>query len=127
MIDSREPGGRIMKQEEADTAPSVRSGDEFVHITPTSPADTHVTTGSVLWTLAHNNSTAQARQWLTANGFELELQIWTGAHVSGQEDLCWSQLFPSETALVEAAVAKKRQLEASGWLEDLETAPRSAI
>jgi hypothetical protein len=76
--------------------------------------------GSVLWTLTHDQSTAQARGWRTDAGYELELQIWTGTRVEGAEDLCWSQLFPSESSLADAARAKKQQLEASGWLEDID-------
>ena len=83
--------------------------------------DSHITAGNILWTMTHEKSTAQARQWRTPGGYELELQIWSGPHVEGQEDLCWSQLFTSEEALAEAARAKKRQLEASGWLEQLDT------
>ena len=103
--------------------------DEFVH-TPTSARvasplpDAHVTAGNVLWTLAQNGSTAQARRWITPSGYELELQMWTGPRIEGQEDLCWSQLFTSEDALAEAALAKKRQLEAAGWLEDIDTSAR---
>lgn len=85
--------------------------------------DSHITAGNVLWTLTHEQATAQARRWLTPAGLELELQIWSGAHVEGQEDLCWSQLFTAEEALAEAALAKKRQLEAAGWLEQLDARP----
>jgi hypothetical protein len=75
----------------------------------------------VLWTLTQKNSTAQARRWVTAMGLELEMRIWTGALVHGEEDLSWSQLFASEEALAEMALAKKRQLEAAGWMEDIDT------
>jgi hypothetical protein len=115
-----------MKKREDDRVSSVASGDDFVQTVPTAGTDPHISTGDVLWTLANNGSTAQARRWTTASGFELELQIWTGPRVAGDEDLCWTQLFPSESALAEAAQAKKQQLEASGWLEDLESpAPAS--
>ena len=76
--------------------------------------------GHVLWTLTNKESTAQARRWVTQFGFELEMQIWTGVRVVGQEDLCWSQLFASEESLADTALAKKRQLQASGWLEDID-------
>ena len=86
--------------------------------------DSHVSAGNVLWTLTHKESTAQARRWITPTGFELELQIWTGSRVEGEEDLCWSQLFTDDAALAAAAVAKKRQLQAGGWLEDVVITPR---
>jgi hypothetical protein len=88
---------------------------------PPVPEDAHISTGAVLWTLTHGDSTAQARRWLTPAGHELELHIWSGVRIEGQEDLCWTQRFPSEEALVAAAVIKKKQLEASGWLEDITT------
>ena len=116
-----------MKRRQTDRVAPAPGDDEFIHVTAT-PArvntplpDAHVTAGNVLWTLTHHGSTAQARRWITAGGYELELQIWSGTRVEGQEDLCWSQLFASEAALAEAAAAKKRQLEASGWLEQLDT------
>ena len=85
--------------------------------------ETHITTGDVLWTLTQRESTAQARRWITETGFELEMRIWTGPHVEGQEDLSWSQLFTTEEALAEISLAKKRQLEAAGWVADIDTAP----
>lgn len=129
MMDSRDAGDQIMKRRPATRAARSPRADEFVHMPATtrvgSPLpDTHVAAGNVLWTLAHNGSMAQARRWITPLGYELELQIWTGPRVEGQEDLCWSQLFGTEEALAEAALAKKRQLEASGWLEDLDTSAR---
>ena len=96
------------------------SSMQNAHVAP----DTHVTAGQVLWTLTQDESTAQARQWITPTGYELELQIWSGPRVVGEEDLCWSQLFAREEALSEAALAKKRQLVASGWLETIDATPR---
>jgi hypothetical protein len=105
------------------------AGDEFVR-GPASPAppaalaspdtDSHVSTGHVLWTLTKGNSTAEARRWVTGIGLELELQIWTGPRVQGDEDLSLVQVFTSEAPLAETSLAKKRQLEADGWLEDIE-------
>ena len=86
-------------------------------------ADVPVSSGFVLWTLSKGDSTAEARQWDTAGGCELELQIWTGPRMPGEEDLSWVQVFASEERLAEMARAKKRQLEASGWVEDLEATP----
>ena len=107
------------------------TGEAEFALSPTTPSasvtsthDTHVTVGNVLWTLNQNGSTAQARRWITPNGYELELQIWTGPRVEGQEDLCWSQLFASEEALAAAATAKKHQLEGAGWLEDIDIVAR---
>jgi hypothetical protein len=130
MIDSRKPGEQIMKDEQARRAARASTGDIFLRAANPDPSgttpepQTHITEGHVLWTLTHDQSTAQARRWQTASGCELELQIWTGAHVAGQEDLCWTQLFASDAALAEAALAKKQQLEASGWLEQIDTTPR---
>jgi hypothetical protein len=78
------------------------------------------TAGEILWTLTRQAATAQARRWTSSTGVELEFLVWTGTRIEGQEDLCWSQLFPHEEALMEAALAKKRQLESSGWLEDID-------
>lgn len=126
MSDSREMDGQVSKAPRASIVDRVPGSDEFVHTrTPHSPThERPLTAGSVLWTLAQNRSIARARRWITPLGFELELQIWTGSYIEGQEDLCWTQLFPSEDALVEAALAKKQQLEASGWLEDIDSTPR---
>jgi hypothetical protein len=107
------PAGAIVK------APGT---DQFVHATVQQTL--HVAEGNVLWTLSSAGSTAQARRWITATGFELEMLIWSGAHVDGQEELCWSQLFASDELLAETSLAKKRQLEAAGWLEDLDAAAR---
>lgn len=116
-----------------DTTARTRSAGTYVHaggrlVSPMHDAhvahDTHVTVGNVLWTLTQNGSTAQARRWITAAGYELELQIWSGARIEGQEDLSWSQLFTAEDELSEAAAAKKRQLVASGWLEDIDATAR---
>lgn len=124
MIDSRKPGAQIMKDEQAGHAlpgskhnGSMHGGnDESPGQTPDQTA--HISEGHVLWTLTNGQSTAQARRWQTASGYELELQMWTGTHVAGQEDLCWTQLFASDAMLAEAALAKKQQLEASGWVEE---------
>ena len=126
MSDSPEHGEHVVPARPADPAASVPSGDEFVTqaVATDTAKDSAITTGYVLWTLTHQDSTAQARRWNTANGFELDLQIWTGVRVEGQEDLCWSQLFATEDALADTALAKKRQLEASGWLEDIDTIAR---
>jgi hypothetical protein len=107
--------------------PRSRGGDEFVRspspppADPATASDSHVTPGSVLWTLTRGNSTAEARRWVTATGLELELQIWTGTRVRGEEDLSWVQFFSSEEPLAGTADAKKRQLEAAGWVEDIPT------
>lgn len=85
--------------------------------------DVHLTPGVLLWTLTHHASTAQARRWSTATGYELEMVMWTGERIAGQEDLSWSQLFASDDALARAALAKKRQLESAGWLEELDVSP----
>jgi hypothetical protein len=127
MIDSRKSGEPIIDSPADGSAPT--SGeDEFVHATTVSAPHPlhhpHVTAGDVLWTLTHDHTTAQARCWATQSGFELEMHIWTGVRVAGQEDLCWSQLFTSHEALASAALAKKQQLEASGWLEEIETRAR---
>jgi hypothetical protein len=126
MIDSRDRGAQIMKRRRADNVAHATRGDHCVHTgAPLARAikplgDAHVTAGNVLWTMTHNGSTAQARRWITPAGFEFELQIWTGTRVDGEEDLCWSQLFPSEESLADAAQVKRRQLEASGWLEQID-------
>jgi hypothetical protein len=129
MIACREPGDQIMKRRQVEDPVGPTTGDNFHHTRgarrlPSPLHDSHVAVGSVLWTLTHQDSTAQARRWVTPTGFELELQIWTGARVEGEEDLCWSQLFTADDALAAAALAKKRQLEATGWLEDLDTTAR---
>jgi hypothetical protein len=127
MIDIRNSGDQIMQRRQSPTAARV-SRDALVHepasTARTPSATTHVTAGNVLWTLTHGNSTAQARRWMTPSGYELELLIWTGSRIEGQEDLCWSQLFQAEDALTDTASIKKQQLEASGWLEDIDTAAR---
>ena len=111
-----------MKRSQADSSTRSSRADELVHPVPaTSSQDTHVTTGNVLWTLTQHNSTAQARRWMTKGGYELEMNIWTGARVEGEEDLRWTQLFPTEEALAEAALKKKLQLEGAGWKEDIDT------
>lgn len=104
------------------------TSDEFVRSAVSAVADasasvtaTHVSAGDVVWTLSKGNSLAEARRWVTATGFELELQIWTGPRVPGGEDLSWVRIFTSEELLTETAHAKKRQLEASGWVEDIHT------
>ncbi len=70
------------------------TGDEFVHSPAPAPSAAsspvtggHVSAGNILWTLTKGNSTAEARRWVTATGLELELQIWTGPRVQGDEDL----------------------------------------
>jgi hypothetical protein len=111
--------------------PRSPSGDEFVRIPSpvadppavSATSDSSVTQGYVLWTLTKGPSTAEARRWVTATGLELELQIWTGARVRGEEDLSWVQLFSSEETLAGTADAKKRQLEAAGWVEDIPLTP----
>ena len=118
-----------MKRRQAEDLVGPTPGDNFHHSRsaqqlPSVMHDSHVTVGNVLWTLTHHDSTAQARRWVTPTGFELELQIWTGTRVEGEEDLCWSQLFTADDLLADAALAKKRQLEATGWLEDLDTTAR---
>jgi hypothetical protein len=70
--------------------------------------------------LTKGNSTAEARRWSTASGLELELHIWSGPRIRGEEDLSWVQIFPSEELLAAMALAKKRQLEDAGWVEQLE-------
>lgn len=82
--------------------------------------ESHVSEGRILWTLTLEASTAQARCWVTPSGFELQLEIWTGARIEGQEDLCWTQLFASDRELTTAADAKKTQLLGSGWLEQID-------
>jgi hypothetical protein len=127
MMDSRDGGEPIMKRAPGDTAARAASADEFVRTTAVpavAKGDVRVTSGNVLWTLTNRNSTAQARRWITPAGFEFEMHIWTGARVEGQEDLCWTQLFTTEAALADAALAKKRQLEAAGWLETIDTSAR---
>jgi hypothetical protein len=130
MIDSKRPGDRIIKRRRPAARRSQRpDADQFVHTPAPLPqgsvdSRSHVTSGNVLWTLTHQNSTAQARRWMTPTGCELEMHIWTGARIEGQEDLTWSQRFPNDEALVEAALAKKRQLEAAGWLEAVDATPR---
>jgi hypothetical protein len=120
MIDSKRPGDRIIKRRRpARRANAPQLADAFVHTPGNAPA--HVSSGNVLWTLTQQNSTAQARRWITPSGFELEMHIWTGARIEGQEDLTWSQRFPNLEALAEMALAKKRQLEAAGWLEAVDT------
>lgn len=108
---------------------SVATGDEFARgpatlatsAAPASPVtSSHVRTGHILWTLIKGTSTAEARRWVTPIGLELELQIWTGPRVQGDEDLSWVQVFTSEEPLAETSLAKKRQLEADGWVEDIE-------
>jgi hypothetical protein len=74
----------------------------------------------VLWTLTRAGATAQARRRNVAGGFQLEMSIWTGPRVDGQEDLCWLQRFTAESALDDTALGKKRQLIAAGWLEDID-------
>jgi hypothetical protein len=110
--------------------PRSRSGDAFVRIpsppgadasTASATSNSHLTPGYVLWTLTRGHSTAEARRWVTATGLELELQIWTGSRVRGEEDLSWVQFFSSEAPLADTAEAKKRQLEAAGWVEDIPT------
>lgn len=96
------------------------TGDEFVRSSVPAVADASAS-GAVIWTLSKGNSIAEARRWVTATGWELELQIWTGARVPGGEDLSWVRIFISEELLAETAHAKKRQLEASGWVEDIHT------
>jgi hypothetical protein len=129
MIDSRDAGEAIMKRNQADSSTTGPSReDAFVHTAAdaarvVASANTHLTSGNVLWTLTQRDSTAQARRWITPSGLELEMQIWTGAKVEGQEDLSWTQMFPSEETLADAALAKKRQLEAAGWMEDIDTTP----
>jgi hypothetical protein len=54
-------------------------------------AQSRVSSGEVLWTLTRGNSTAEARRWSTASGLELELHIWTGPRIRGEEDLSWVQ------------------------------------
>jgi hypothetical protein len=119
MSDSKPPGEHVAKTGEKDRAerhpPPARN--------PNSSGDTHITTGNVLWTLTRQESTAQARRWITEHGFELEMRIWTGPLVEGEEDLSWSQLFATEEALAETALAKRRQLESAGWVADIDTAP----
>jgi hypothetical protein len=83
-------------------------------------ATPRVTSGEVLWTLTRGNSTAEARRWSTASGLELELHIWSGPRIRGEEDLSWVQIFPTEQLLAAMALAKKRQLEDAGWVEQLE-------
>jgi hypothetical protein len=83
-------------------------------------ANPRVTSGEVLWTLTRGNSTAQARRWSTASGLELELHIWSGPRIRGEEDLSWVQIFPTEALLAAMALAKKRQLEDAGWVEQIE-------
>lgn len=80
--------------------------------------ESHVVAGVVLWTMRKNGGLARARGWRTAEGFELEVQIWSGVPVDGQEDLVWAQRFPAETSLNDAALARKHQLQAMGWVED---------
>jgi hypothetical protein len=79
-----------------------------------------VTPGDVLWTMTKGDGTAEARRWVSPNGLELELQIWTGPRVRGKEDLSWVQIFPTQELLEAMALAKKRQLEGAGWVEQLE-------
>jgi hypothetical protein len=124
MVDSGHPGEPLIDKAAESTALAVPQ-PERPHPPAQLPAHAvastaHVTSGNVLWTLAHNGSTAQARRWIVANGYEFDLRIWSGVRVEGQEDLSWSQLFATEEALAETAVAKKQQLEASGWLEVLD-------
>jgi hypothetical protein len=124
MSDPRDSGEHVIKIGPADPLAKMAGADEFVHTPAATSRETHITLGHVLWTLTHNGSTAQARRWVTAGGFELQMQIWSGARVDGQEDLCWTQLFATDELLADTALAKKRQLEASGWLEDLEASAR---
>jgi hypothetical protein len=86
--------------------------------------ETALSAGDVLWTLTRDNSTAEARRWVTPTGLELELQIWTGARLRGEEDLSWVQIFPTEELLEAMALAKKRQLENAGWIEQLDILAR---
>ena len=86
-------------------------------IAPPAATEQHVARGSVLWTLTKGPSTAEARRWITALGFELEVQIWKGPRVEGAEDLCWAQVFIADDALADTALSKKQQLEAAGWTE----------
>ena len=127
MIDSPDAGDRITNIA-PDPGAAAPSRDEFVHTgeltVPVTSREPHLTAGHVLWTLTHSGSIAQARRWITPGGFELQMQIWSGARVEGQEDLCWTQLFATEESLADVALIKKRQLEASGWLEDIEASPR---
>lgn len=86
---------------------------------PPLPApDSHVVTGVVLWTMSKGDGLARARCWRTAEGFELEVQLWHGAAIDGQEDLVWAQRFPSEPLVNDAALGRKHQLQAMGWVED---------
>lgn len=95
---------------------------------PPSPAklapDPPATSGLILWTLAKGDSTAEACRWVTPTGFEFELQIWTGRRIKGEEDLSLVRVFPTEAALAEMALTKKRQLESAGWLEEIRTSAR---
>jgi hypothetical protein len=127
MSDAPQRGEQSVTAKAGDPPSAVPTGDEFVHtpaVSTSAGQDSAVTTGYILWTLTHKHSTAQARRWHTPSGFELDLQIWTGVRIEGQEDLCWSQLFATEEALADVALAKKRQLQASGWLEDIDTVAR---
>ena len=110
------------------TVTPVQCGDEMVRtaapVEVASAADDAApVSGEVLWTLSKENGVAEARRGLTPSGHELELRIWTGARLDGQEDLFWSQVFQSEELLLAAAGAKKKQLESVGWAEDLEAFP----
>lgn len=100
-----------MKRNESDVPETLGAAEEA----------THVYAGDRLWTLTRDSSTAEARCWHTATGLELELHIWTGPRVAGHEDLALCQRFPTPVALEEAAATKKRQLEAAGWKQDIET------
>jgi hypothetical protein len=126
MIEPRDAGVPTVTRTSPDASP-VGRGDHCIIHTPASAshvdelvAEPHLTAGIVLWTLNHHGSTARARRWITSNGFEFELQIWSGEPIEGREDLCWSQLFASEEALAALSLAKKHQLEAAGWREDIE-------
>ena len=79
-----------------------------------------VLSGHILWTLTRGDGVAQARRWETPQGYELEVQMWTGQKVDGEEDLSWCQVFIDPQALLDAARAKKAHLQALGWLEDIE-------
>lgn len=80
----------------------------------------HVTPGEILWTMTKGDGLARARQWVTPRGFELEIQIWSRYDMTSEEDLSWSQVFPAASALADAARAKKVQLQAIGWVEELD-------
>jgi hypothetical protein len=105
MIRLLPPGETIMKGDAPHPAASPRP---------------HVIPGEILWTMTKGDGLARARQWVTPRGFELEIQIWSHYDTTSEEDLSWSQVFPAASALADVARAKKVQLQAIGWIEELD-------